>query len=344
MEEQNPNPQSPEERHQLRDGGRGQREDGTRRTSTLPGQLPAPHTSSSSRPQLRQRQPQGSQSRSMARMRAPCSTQGRSLPRLTSARSTQGSQARPLPRPLPRSLPRLTSARSSRGTGRADEGPRGQGSQGRRARPGGSSQPAIPASRVAARGQHRPVRSCWACRSLVGLELASTRKPSPGPQREASHCVEQETQTETWAQEADSAAQYAEQGTQTDTVAEEEKNSAAPLMADQETETPTQEENSASPQTADRGTQTKAHRSAPSTGVDALACRQQLSLFRRASWCSCTAGQPENTPHAASALWDPRDSHCSKWPQCPERGTPEKWGWMALPPYCWPWLIEMSQF
>ncbi|XP_031979877.1 uncharacterized protein LOC116450960 [Corvus moneduloides] len=323
MEEQNPNPQSPEERHQLRDGGRGQREDGTRRTSTLPGQLPAPHTSSSSRPQLQQRQPRGTQSRSMPRMSAPCSTQGQSLPQ---------------------SLPRLTSPRSSRGTGRADEGPRGQGSQGRRARPGGSSQPAILASRVAARGQHRPVRSCWACSSRVGLELASTRKPSPGPQREASHCVEQETQTETWAQEADSAAQYAEQGTQTDTVTEEEKNSAAPLMADQETETPTQEENSASPQTTDRGTQTKAHRSAPSTGIDALARQQQLSLFRRASWCSCPAGQPGTAPHAASALWDPRDSHCSKRPQRPERGTPEKWGWMALPPYCWPWLIEMSQF
>lgn len=172
------------------------------------------------------------------------------------------------------------------------------------------------------------------------------RKPSPGPQREASHRVEQETQTETWAQEADSAAQYAEQGTQTDIVAEQEKNSAAPLMADQETETetPTQEENSASPQITDRGTQTKAHRSVPSTGVDALARRQQLSLFRRASWRSCVAGQPENAPHAASALWDPRDSRCSKRPQRPERGTPEKWGWMALPPYCWPWLIEMSQF
>lgn len=170
---------------------------------------------------------------------------------------------------------------------------------------------------------------------------ASTRKPSPDPQRKASHRVKQETHTEIWTQEADSALQYAEQETQTDTVVEEEKNSAAPLMVDQETETgtPTQEENSASPQITDKGTQTKAHRSAPSTGTDALAHQPPTFLFCRAFWHSCTAGQPL----AASTLRDPRESHCSRQPH-PERNTPEKWGWTALPPYSWPWLIEMNEF
>lgn len=174
---------------------------------------------------------------------------------------------------------------------------------------------------------------------------ASAGKPSPYPKREASHRVEQETQTETWTQEVHSAVRYVEQETQTDTGAEEEKNSAAP-MVDQgtETETPTQKKNSASPQITDTGTRTKAHSCAPSTGVAVLARQQQPSLSRRAFQRSCTAGQPEKAPHTARALWDPRDSHCSRLPQRPEHGTPEKWGWMALPPYSWPWIIEMSQF
>lgn len=168
---------------------------------------------------------------------------------------------------------------------------------------------------------------------------APRRKPSPHPQRKASHRVKQETQTETWAQ--DSAIQYAEQETQTDTVAEEEENSAAPLMVDRETETetPRQEESSASPQIADKGTQTKACSSVPSTGTDTLAHRQSPSLFCRAFWHSCRAGEPL----AAPALRDPRANHCPRQPR-PERGTPEKWGWTALPPYSWPWLIEMNKF
>ncbi|XP_037978616.1 uncharacterized protein LOC119694971 [Motacilla alba alba] len=426
MEEQNPSPQSPKERHQLRDGGRGQQEDGTRRISTLPRQLPPSHTSSSSRPQLQQ--PRGSQGRSLIRLTLPRSSQGRSLTRLTSPRSSQGrsltrltlprssqgrsltrltlprsSQGRSLTRlTLPRSsqgrqawsVPRLTSSRSTLGSGGTesrlslDEGCREQGSQGRKSRPGGSVQPAILASRAAARGQHRPARSrragsgpvrpepvrpstegrtrlslptalqaqqlrhscpnscCWG-KPVTSTDpqlsfQASVRKPVPDPPRKASQRVDQDTQTETWAREADSAVQYAEQETQTDTVAEEEKNSAAPLTVDQETETetPIQEKSSASPQITDEWTQTKAHSSAPSTGTEALADQQPPSPSCRAFWRSCTAGQP----HAASVLRDPRDSRCSRQPLRPEHSTPEKWGWTALPPYSWPWLIEMNRF
>ncbi|XP_059714887.1 uncharacterized protein LOC132333626 [Haemorhous mexicanus] len=334
MEEQNPSPQSPKERHQLRDRGRGQQEDGTRCISTLPRKLPPSHTSSSSRPQLQQ--PRGGQGRSLHRLTLPRSSQGRSLTRLTS-RSSQG-----------RSLTRLTSSRStlsSAGTESrlsSDEGGREQGPQGRKSRPGGSLQPAILASRAAARGQHRPVRSRRGCSGPVGPQPASTRKPVPDPQRKASHRVDQEAQTETWAQEVDLAVQYAEQETQTDTVAEEEKNSAAPLMVDQETETetPIQEKNSASPQITDEWTQTKAHSSAPSTGTEALAHRQPPSLSCRVFWRCCMAGQP----HGASALQNLRDSRSSRQPLRPEHSTPEKWGWTALPPYSWPWLIEMNQF
>ncbi|CAN8188896.1 unnamed protein product [Coccothraustes coccothraustes] len=338
MEEQNPSPQSPKERHQLREGGRGQQEGGTRCISTLPRKLPPSHTSSSSRPQLQQ--PRASQGRSLTRLTSPRSSQGRSVPRLALLRSTQGTQAR--------SLPRLTSPRStlsSAGTESrlsSDEGRREQGPQGRRPRPGGSLQPAILASRAAACGQHRPVRSRRGCGGPVGPQPASTRKPIPDPQRKASHGVDQEAQTETWAQEADSAVQYAEQETQTDTVAEEEKNSAAPLMVDQETETETsiQEKSSASPQITDEWTQTKAHSSAASTGTEALAHQQPPSLACRVFWRCCMAGQP----HGASALRDPRDSRRSRQPLWPEHSTPEKWGWTALPPYSWPWLIEMNQF
>ncbi|XP_039587014.1 uncharacterized protein LOC120512593 [Passer montanus] len=420
MEEQNPSPQSPKERHQLRDGGRGQQEDGTRCTSTLPRQLPPSHSSSSSRPQLQQPRgtqgqslhrltlPRSSEAQSVTRLTLPRSTQARSLHRLTLPRSTQGqsvirltlprsSEARSVTRlTLPRSsqgqsrhrltsprssqgrsrhrltsprssegrsvtrltsprssegsqawsVPRLISSRSSLSSGgtesglRPDEGGREQGPQGRKSRPGGSLQAAIPASRAAARGQHRPVRSRRACSGPVGPQLASIRKPVPDPQRKASHHMDQETQTETWAQETGLAVQYAEQETQTDTVAEEEKNSAAPLMADQETETetPIQKKSSASLQMTDEWTQTKAHSSAPCTGTEAH--QQPRSLFCRAFWHSCTAGQP----HAASALQDLRDSRCSRQPLWPEHSTPEKWGWTALPPYSWPWLIEMNQF
>ncbi|XP_041340683.1 uncharacterized protein LOC121362862 [Pyrgilauda ruficollis] len=336
MEEQNPSPQSPKERHQLRDGGRGQQEDGTRHTRTLPRQLPPSHSSSSC-PHLRQ--PRGSQGRSLHRLTSPRSSQGRSLTRLTSPRSSQGSQTW--------SVPRLTSrsSLSSGGTGSRlspDEAGREQGPQGRESRPGGSSQPAALGSRAAARGQHRPVRSRRACSGPGGPQLVSIRKPVPDPQRKASHHMDQETQTETWAQEAGSAVQYAEQETQTDTVAEKEKNSAAPLMADQETETetPIQEKSSASPQITDEWTQTKSHSSAPCTGTEALAHQQPPSLLCRAFCHSCTAGQP----HAASTLWDLRDSRCSRQPLWPEHSTPERWGWTALPPYSWPWLIEMNQF
>ncbi|XP_066415374.1 uncharacterized protein [Molothrus aeneus] len=390
MEEQNPSPQSPKERHQLRDGGRSQQEDGTRCISTLPRKLPPSHTSS--RPQLQQprgsqgrslhwltlpRSSQGSQGRSLHWLTLPHSsqgTQGRSLTRLTSPRSSQGTQARSRPRltspcssqgSQARSRPRLTSPCSSQGSQAwsvsrltsslstlssagtesrlsPDAGGPEQGPQGCKCRPGGSLQPSIQASRATARGQLRLVRSRWARSGLVGPEAASTRKPIPVPWRKASHRVDQEAQTETWAQEVDSAVQYAEQETQTDTVAEEETNSAAPLMVDQETETeaPIQKKSSASSQITDEWTQTKAHSSAPSTGTVALAHQQPPSLSCRAFWRSCTTGQP----HAASALQDLKDSHCSRQPLQPERSTPEKWGWTALPPYSWPWLIEMNRF
>lgn len=171
---------------------------------------------------------------------------------------------------------------------------------------------------------------------------ASTRKPIPVPRRKASHRVDKEAQTEAWAQDVDPAVQYAEQETQTDTVAEEEKNSAAPLMVDQETETetPIQKKSSASSHITNEWTQTKAHSSAPSTGTEALPHQQPPSLSCRAFWRSCTAGRP----HAASTLQDLRDSRCSRQPPRPEHSTPEKWGWTALPPYSWPWLIEMNRF
>ncbi|XP_036258004.1 dendrin-like [Molothrus ater] len=426
MEEKNPSPQSPKERHQLRDGGRSQQEDGTRCISTLPRKLPPSHTSS--RPQLQQprgsqgrslhwltsprssqgtqgwsltrltsprssqgtqgrsltrltspRSSQGSQGWSLTRLTSPCSSQGsqarsRSRPRLTSPCSPQGSQARSRPRltsPCSSqgsqawSVSRLTSPCSSQGSQAwsvsrltsslstlssagtesrlsPDAGGPEQGPQGRKCRPGGSLQPSIQASRATARGQLRLVRSRWARSGVVGPEAASTRKPIPVPRRKASHRVDQEAQTETWAQEVDSAVQYAEQETQTDTVAEEETNSAAPLMVDQETETEAliQKKSSASSQITDEWTQTKAHSSAPSTGTVALAHQQPPSLSCRAFWRSCTTGQP----HAASALQDLKDSHCSRQPLQPERSTPEKWGWTALLPYSWPWLIEMNRF
>ncbi|XP_039238646.1 DNA translocase FtsK 1-like [Pipra filicauda] len=337
----------PKEGHQLRDrtGGRGRRWDGAGRANTVPKQ-PPPFPSS--RPC--QRQPQDSQGQPLREdtLSSPSSTlsskgcPGRpSLPASSTAARSQRRRVKScwacsgVARPEPQ--------KQDKDHGWSDEAPLVP----QRCKHIISRIP-VPAA-AAGRSQASPANPPLPFHAYKG-------KSSPGPRREVSRCVKQETQPKTPAQRADSAVrqhakqethletppkgvdsavpQHAEQETQT-----EEQTSAAPLLVDQETQTETatqEEEISPAPQLIDQETQIESPvPRSPSALSSALsttelcsappAGRQRLPVFRRALGalrgalrCPCLAGQPEQR---RGARRDPGDGCCSEPVQHPRGGT-----------------------
>ncbi|XP_050166791.1 proteoglycan 4-like [Myiozetetes cayanensis] len=364
MEKRNTNPR-PKEGHQLRDraGGRGQRWDGAGRANTLPKQ-PPPFPSS--RPH--QRQPQDSQGQPLREdtLSSPYSTLSSRSTRSPSilaagARGPGPQWCRTCPgRPL---LPASsTAARSQRRrvkscwacSGVAEPEPQQQDKD-----HGWPNEAPLVPQRCGHNISRIPVPAAAAGRSQASPANpplpfhAYKAKSSPGPRREVSHCVKQETQPETPAQRADSAVpQHAEQETHPETPQQgvdsavpqhaeqetqtEEQTSAAPLLVDRETQTETlaqEEEISSAPQLVDQETQIESPvPRSPSTLSSALsttelcsapgAARQRLPPLRRALGalrgalrCPCR-GRPERGARRA-----PGDGCCSEPVQHPRGGT-----------------------